>query len=443
MTAPRPSIADRLFAPVDIAPLVWLRIAFGAILLVEMGRYLGSPAIQAYFIQPHFHFKYAGFGWVEPLQAAGMYAVFGALAVLAALIAAGALYRVAMPLFFLGFTYVFLLERANYLNHFYLIALLSFVMIFLPANRALSVDARLRPSLRAGTVPAWTLWLARFQIALPYLFGGVAKLNADWLLRAEPMQTWLAARKSMAVVGPLLGEPWLPHAMSWAGCLFDLAIVPMLLARRTRPVALALAVAFHLTNATIFSIGIFPWFMLATLAIFFPPESLRPARWLRDTASAPLPGPRARRIIVAALAAWVAIHLVLPLRHYAYPGDVSWTEEGHEFSWHMLLRNKESEVTFFVHEGADGPVRRVRPEQSCLTLRQVQKMRDRPELLRQFAVHLAEEARQRGARDVRVTCRALVSLNRRRFRPLVDEGVDLGSMPWTLGPAAWVTERGD
>ncbi|MFT4603959.1 MAG: hypothetical protein ACI9W4_000677 [Rhodothermales bacterium] len=46
------------------------------------------------------------------------------LAVLAGAIAFGLAYRIVAPLFALGFWYVFLLDQANYLNHFYLIGLM-------------------------------------------------------------------------------------------------------------------------------------------------------------------------------------------------------------------------------------------------------------------------------------------------------------------------------
>ncbi|MDF2697959.1 MAG: Vitamin K-dependent gamma-carboxylase, partial [Labilithrix sp.] len=42
-------------------------------------------------------------------------------------------------------------------------------------------------------MPAWVLWLVRFQIGLVYFYGGVGKLETDWLFRAMPLRIWLAA----------------------------------------------------------------------------------------------------------------------------------------------------------------------------------------------------------------------------------------------------------
>ena len=106
-----------------------------------------------------------------------MYVHFGGLGLLCILILLGLWYRAAMILFFLGFTYIFLLEQALYLNHFYFISLLSFLMIFVPAHHALSVDAHRSPELRSETTPAWSLWMLRAQIGIVYFYGGLAKLN--------------------------------------------------------------------------------------------------------------------------------------------------------------------------------------------------------------------------------------------------------------------------
>ena len=102
----------RLFAPVDIASLVYFRIAFGAIMLWEVWRYISYGRIARYWIDPTFHFTYYGFEWLRPRPGDGMYLHFLALGGLAILIMLGLWYRVSTLLFFLGFTYVFLLEKA-------------------------------------------------------------------------------------------------------------------------------------------------------------------------------------------------------------------------------------------------------------------------------------------------------------------------------------------
>lgn len=266
-----PTYWTRFFAPVDIASLIYFRIAFGTVMLWEVWRYFSHGWVKRYYIDPTFYFTYYGFGWVRPWPGDGMYLHFVALGALAICILLGLWYRISATLFFVGFTYVFLLDRTNYLNHFYLISLISLLMIVLPAHRAFSLDASRHPEIRSETAPAWALWVLRVQIGIPYFYGGLAKLNGDWL-RGEPMRTWLAQNADFPIIGSLLTEEWMVYLFSYGGLLLDLLIVPILLWPRTRVLGYGVALMFHLLNASLFRIGIFPWFMIAATALFFRPD---------------------------------------------------------------------------------------------------------------------------------------------------------------------------
>ena len=134
----RPRWWVRLFGPVDIASLVCFRIFFGVLMLVEVFRYL--PRIPRYYFEPEFHFTYFGFDWVQPWPAEWMYVHFGVMGLAAVLVTIGLFYRAAAAVFFVGLSYVFLVEQARYLNHIYLLCLISFLMIFIPAHRARRFD---------------------------------------------------------------------------------------------------------------------------------------------------------------------------------------------------------------------------------------------------------------------------------------------------------------
>ena len=268
---------------------------------------------------------------MTPLDGDGMYFVFAALGVLAVCIMSGLFYRLAAPLFFVGFTYVFLLDATRYLNHFYLVVLVSFLLAVLPAQRAFSFDARRNPSIRAELMPAWMLWLLRLQIGIPYFYGGIAKLSSDWL-RGEPMRAWLAERTDFPIIGPLFTREAVVYAFAYGGLLLDLLAVPMLLWRRTRMLAFILLASFHLMNARLFSIGIFPWMMLAATLVFFPPGVARrvlQALGYRGAKPAEVHAvPSWPRWALSLVAAYVVLQLVVPLRHQLYPGNVNWTEQG-------------------------------------------------------------------------------------------------------------------
>ena len=93
---------------------------------------------------------------------------------------------------------------------------------------------------RARSPRGW-VWLLRFQVGVVYAFAGLAKLQADWLVRALPLRLWLPARADLPLVGRLLGVAATAHVLAIAGAAFDCSIVPLLLWRRTRPVAVARA----------------------------------------------------------------------------------------------------------------------------------------------------------------------------------------------------------
>ena len=433
------------FAPVDVASLAVFRVAFGAVMVWEVYRYFSKGWIARYYVDPGFYFTYYGFGWVKPWPGDGMYVHFGLLGLAAAGVTAGLFYRASAVLFFLGFTYVFLLDQSRYLNHFYLISLIAFLLVFLPVHRALSLDARRRPELRLDTAPAWALWLVQAQVGIPYLYGGLAKLNGDWL-RGEPIRSWLAARPDFPVIGRYFTDEWMVLAFAYGGLLLDLLIVPFLFWRRTRPYAFVAGLVFHATNALLFRIGIFPWMMMAATTIFFAPDwprrtGLLPAaggeRERKERATAREARPAFRALTVGAVVVWVALQLLIPLRHLLYPGNVSWTEEGHRFAWHMKLRDKEARARFVVADPADGSTRNVRPG-DYLTRLQASKMASQPDMILQFAHHLATAARADGRAGVQVRARVTASLNGREPQLLVDPEVDLAAQPRSLRHASWI-----
>ena len=109
---PTSSWAERLFQPVDIASLAFFRLAFGAIMLWEVGRHFYHNWIHETYVLPPFHFTYYGFEWVRPWPGVGMVLHFLVLGVCALMILLGLRYRAAMAVFCAGFWYVALLDKA-------------------------------------------------------------------------------------------------------------------------------------------------------------------------------------------------------------------------------------------------------------------------------------------------------------------------------------------
>jgi hypothetical protein len=442
----RPGLMLRLFAPLDIASLAAFRVLFGLAMFVDMCLYT-KDKIAYHWLEPAFLFKYYGFEWVQVLPGDGMIYLVWALRALAVLIMLGCCYRVAAPLFFLGFTYTFLVDQAEHLNHSYLICLISFLMIFLPANRAFSLDAKVGTARRAvralSHVPAWTVWILRFQVGVPYFFGGLAKLNSDWF-HGEPMRTWLVNRAHMPVIGPLFNFEATIYFFALGGLALDLLAVPLLLCRKTRPWILPPLVFFHLMNAWLFDIGIFPWLMLAATTIFFEPDW--PRRFARSAGCrvsgvgadhSTLVTRHSQRHVVCLLSIYVLIQVAAPLRHAAYPGNVNWTEEGHRFSWRMKLRSKFGSAHFYVTDPSSRRTWLVNPRDYVNPV-QAMRMAARPDMVLQMAKLIARDMAAQGHSNVAVRVRDLVSLNGRKPRLLVDPDVDLAAQPRNLHPAPWI-----
>jgi len=419
---------EALLKPVDIAGLVAFRVMFGLVLVWETSRYFSHGWISRYWIAPELNLPYPGFGWLPHLPAAGMYGSWAVIGLLAVLVTLGAAYRLAAPLLALAFTYQFLLEQARYLNHFYFIILILGLLAIVPAHRQWSVDAALRPAIRSDYVPAWALWLLRFQVGVMYFYAGVAKLAPDWLA-GEPMRMWLADRADFPVLGPFFTEPAAGLVAAWLGTALDLLAVPLLLYRRTRVLALVALAGFHLLNARLFIIGVFPVLAMAGTLIFCEPD------WPRRLLRLPAPGRRAAagppngygRGVAALLGVYVVVQLMLPLRHYAYPGDVNWTEEGHRFSWHMKLRTKSGEVIYAVTDRASRQQWLVDPRDRLETW-QYADVATHPQLILQYAHELAHRWASYGLDGVEVRARTMVSLNGRNPAPLIDPTVDLAAI---------------
>lgn len=442
-------------------------------MLWEVYRYFNYGWIDRYWVRPAINFTYEGFSWVTPISADGMVILFVIMGVLALFITIGFLYRISITLLFLLFTYTFLLEQARYLNHFYLVVLISFLMMFLPAHRKYSVDSKLFSNLKSNWIPKWSVWILQFQIGIVYLFGGVAKLNWDWL-SGSPMDLWLPRRYDFPVIGSLFEYYETAVVMSYSGLILDLIAFPLLMIRKTRPWIILALILFHLLNDRIFTIGIFPWFMIGALTIYLPtswPKDLysylskfnptQKQMWITTSIFAGLAGswfheeitivpfiissiifvvlfwdfhvnpdekthltldnPKISKSnwVFAGIAVWMIVQVAMPLRHYTIPGNPSWTEEGHRFAWHMKLRSKSCVEQFFVEDRGSGELLEVNG-MPFLESWQRDKVSARPQMVIQYASFLS-----RVFDDQAVYADIKCSLNGGDERTLLDPSVDL------------------
>lgn len=438
--AVRERLGALLRTPVDIAALAAFRIAFGLLMSVAALRFFAHRWIHEYYEVPKNFFHYYGFSWVHPWPGNGMYVHYAAMAVCAACVALGLFYRPAIALFGLLFTYAHFIDKTNYLNHYYLVTCLSVVMTFLPLDRAASVRVWRRPEEAWSTAPGWCLWILRFQVACVYFFGGIAKLKGDWLVHAQPLTIWLGANTEFPWLGRFFHEKAFAYAFSWCGAVFDLTIVGFLLWRRTRPFAYLVVVFFHIVTARLFQLGMFPWIMSAMALVFFDPswprailERLRVLSTERREHALP----SFPRWGVPVVAFYVAFQVLVPFRHWLYPGNVLWTEQGFRFAWNVMLIEKNGAVDVTVVDPTTHR-RSVIDPYKYLTRYQIKMMSTQPDMILEFAHMVADDYAKRGMPGMEVHVDAQVTLNGRRAHSLIDPSVDLARVSEGFGPKPWI-----
>lgn len=433
--------------PVSIQSLAAFRVLFGAILVWECWGFIRHDRIARYWVEPEVLFPFFGWTWLRPLPEPWIHWLWLAMGLAALMVALGLFYRVAIVLLALIFGYFFLLDRGEYLNHFYLTLLFAVLLAGMPAHRAFSLDALLRPRIRRETVPYAPVFMLRAQMEIMLVYAGLVKLTPDWLA-GQPLEIWLRGAADPGPFGFLFQYDWFFPLVSWAVIALHVVGAPLLLWRRTRLATFFIYAVFHISNAFYFNIGIFPWMTIAATTIFLAPDwPQRLARWLLArfepvpplphlaiAATRPLP-----RALLAVMAVWLAVQLVLPIRGAIFPSEIRWSGEGHRFSWRMRIYDRQAEGTFFVSLRDDPLSVWVVEPTEWLSPRQASKMLVRPDLVRAFALYLEDEWRKSGHGPVAVRADIRKSLNGRPFQQFIDPDADLTTVAnHPLRAADWV-----
>jgi len=438
------------FKEVSNAPLIIFRILFGALMLFGVIRFLSKGWVEQLYIEPEYHFTYLGFDWVQPLEGNLMYVPFVLMIISAISIMLGLFYRWGAVIFFICFTYIELIDKSYYLNHYYFVSLISFLMIWLPANARASIDSLLVPAIRRRTMRQWHSGIIKFQLAMVYVFAGIAKINSDWLLDAQPLKTWLQAHHQIPFFGEYLQQDWVAYLFSWTGCIYDLFVVFFLLSRKFRPYAYFFVIFFHLVTWYLFPIGVFPWVMIFSTLIFFSPKFhegiLSRFGSFRYTSTSRNPLPKPRKFVRTALLIYVVIQLLVPMRYLLYEGDLFWNEEGFRFSWRVMLMHKEGNATFYLVDKKTGR-ESVIQNSDFLTLTQEDQMATQPDMILQYAQMLKEHYDGKvlhygdykfPIENPEIHAEIYVSLNGRPSQLFVDKKHDLTQFSYNLAHRNWI-----
>lgn len=348
--------------------LVFFERAFAVAICFDSVQTIRREELEDYFV-PHGRLSFS-FGWPLPapplLPARWMIGLPYVFVAASALFGLGLARRAGLAIFTLAFTYLFLCDSARYVNHHYLYCIVGALLLIarcdMPGN-----GATLRDTLRRCRCRRLHLLLLRAQFVVLYLFATLAKANAEFLVRGEPMRSYL--RMGTAPGRPLHAlRPWATtetstHLAATFGFGFDLAATLVLAsiayadalsppppsssgssssagnpressANRRRTHALravtALSLLFHVANCLLFStLGSFPLVSLAASALFVQEAPKAAAPPVGTSGQRDERGGGGNSGVVHGVVHWVvsslwlAAQLLTPLRTYAHR-DPSW-----------------------------------------------------------------------------------------------------------------------
>jgi hypothetical protein len=235
-------------------------------------------------------------------------------------------------------------------------------------------------------------------------------------------------------------EKWFHLFIAYAGIFFDGLIIPALLWRKTRNIALIGSLIFHLFNSITLQIGIFPYFAISFIVFFYSPETIRniffkkkPPLQVEDLNK----NYSLSRSITYFFIPFFIVQLILPVRHYFIKGDVLWTEEAHRLSWRMMLRQKIGITNFKVID------KKTNEEIPCnlvekLTRKQLSLVTSKPDGMWQMAQHIKKEFAEKGI-DVSVFIDSKLSVNNKPYKTFIDPTIDFAQAEWNyFGHNDWI-----
>ena len=442
-----------IFDKAEAAPLAVFRILFGVLMFLSIVRFWAYGWIDKLYIQPKLFFSYYGFEWVKPIGNL-TYLLFAVCGISSILVAIGYKYRLSIFLFFLSFTYIELMDKTTYLNHYYFISILSFLMLFLPASAYFSIDAAKNPKNAYQYVPVWCLNSLKLLLVIVYFYAGLAKLNSDWLLEALPLKIWLPSKYDIPLLGDFLGREWVHYAFSWIGMCYDVTIPFLLLYKRTRKFAFILVVIFHILTRVLFPIGMFPYIMIISTLIFFNADLhhailafiskvFRITKKKFDNKKFMVyEGGWLVKIKFAVISIFFLLQLLVPFRYLLYPGELFWTEEGYRFSWRVMLIEKAGYAQFKIVDGISGKSFYV-DNSDFLTPFQEKQMSFQSDFILEYAHYLRDHFAGQGHQAVEVYVENYVSLNGRRSTPSIDPTVNLAKESESFAHKQWIIPFND
>ena len=303
------------------------RILFGIVLSLQSIYWVITGFIQKNIIDPTFLFPFIK--KVTPLSDNFMiYGLNGLLVISPILMIINKFYKIGLLIYLISFTYLWVLCQGYFNNHYYLISIICFLLLF--SKSPFSRIEKVR-------VPQFHLYSLIFLIVAVYIIAGINKLNPYWLYDIQPM-TFILSKAG------LNESSFLIPLISYLGLFFDLFIGPVLLFKKTRNYGIVFSVFFHVLNFIIFllvggEIGFFPFIMIATLILFIEPSWIE-ERILKSNARI-LSRQNLNVHLTYLILIFLSLQIIIPFRHFFFKGYVDYNGIGQRFSWRLKNMYKE------------------------------------------------------------------------------------------------------
>ena len=420
----------KLYQPVENAPLILFRILFGIVFFCESIGSLITGWAKDNFVNVTTNFTFIGFEWLQFLTNESIYLAFIIMAICSVNIVIGWKYKINVALLFIIWGMVYLGQKTSYNNHYYLMWILTFVMFFVPANAYASVDSKNNKEIYSLTAPRWSVIIFPVIISLVYFYATVAKFYPDWL-NGTVTRNMFSNTQHINFLNPLFQKNTFHLFIAYMGICFDGLIIPTLIYKRTRVIAVIASLIFHLFNSIVLKIGVFPYFSLSFCLFFFPAETIRNLFFKNKPQLKNLTSQSyytTNSVVSYILVPFIALQATLPLRHWLIKGDVLYTEEGHRLSWRMMLRSRSGEAKFTVENKKTGE-KFIFDNKILLTNKQ-RKQLNSPDIIWQMAQKIKNYYKEKGI-DVAVFCTSSsVIINEKYHNQFINAKVDLTNELW-------------
>ncbi|KAK3089183.1 hypothetical protein FSP39_001567 [Pinctada imbricata] len=356
--------------PCDPASLAVLRICFGLLMMIDIPQERGMANADSRWGNKDLC-RFPLFNNLQVLPLEWMFVAYFTMFTGAAGIMLGLMFRTSCVLFMIPYWYIFFLDKTVWNNHSYLYGLFSIMLLVSDANRCWSIDGLLSPSIRNTHVPLWNYTLFRTQIFMVYFIAGLKKLDTDWM-SGYSMQ-WLSKRWVFDPFRILLTDEQIDlFVVHFGGLTIDLFTGFLMFFDRTRPVAMFFTGMFHAMNSQLFSIGMFPYAMLATLPLFcifswprsvlsylscsktddlvkpsshcvYSKDQIKSDEKTKTSLSSTSPPPVQISFVhktgTIFTIVYIAIQAFLPFSHGITKGYNNWTNGLYGYSWDMMVHS--------------------------------------------------------------------------------------------------------